>query len=58
MTRSVLILVTHLLGVGHLTRAAALGRGLAAAGHRVTLVTGGRPAPLVATDGMRVVQLP
>jgi predicted glycosyltransferase len=58
MTRSVLILVTHLLGVGHLTRAAALGRGLAAAGYNVSLVTGGRPAPLVPTTGLHVVQLP
>lgn len=58
MRRSVLIVVTHLLGVGHLTRAAALGRGLVAAGHDVTLVTGGRRAPLVVLDGMRVVQLP
>lgn len=58
MPHAVLIVVTHLLGVGHLTRAAALGRGLARAGHDVTLVTGGRPAPLVRTDGLRVVQLP
>lgn len=58
MSHSVLIAVTHLLGVGHLTRAAALGRGLAAAGHRVTLVTGGRVAPLVRLDSMTVVQLP
>jgi predicted glycosyltransferase len=58
MTLSVLIAVTHLLGVGHLTRAAALGRGLAAAGHRVTLVTGGRPNALIRLDGLEVVQLP
>jgi predicted glycosyltransferase len=58
VTRSILIVVTHLLGVGHLTRAATLGRGLAGAGHRVTLATGGRRAPLVSTEGMTVVQLP
>lgn len=58
MTRSVLIAVTHLLGVGHLSRAASLGRGLAASGHRVTLVTGGRPAPTVDTSPLRTVQLP
>jgi predicted glycosyltransferase/peptidoglycan/xylan/chitin deacetylase (PgdA/CDA1 family) len=58
MSSSVLIAVTHLLGVGHLSRAAALARGLAAAGHRVTLVSGGRPAPLVRTDGVTFVQLP
>lgn len=58
MTLRVLIAVTHLLGVGHLARAAAIARGLARAGHDVTLVSGGRPAPLVATDGVRLVQLP
>jgi predicted glycosyltransferase/peptidoglycan/xylan/chitin deacetylase (PgdA/CDA1 family) len=58
VTLSVLLAVTHLLGVGHLTRAAALGRGLAAAGHRVTLVSGGRAAPLVPTTGIAFVQLP
>ncbi len=54
----VLIAVTHLLGAGHLTRAAAIGRALAREGHAVTLVSGGRPAPLVRTDGVTLVQLP
>ncbi len=54
----VLVAVTHLLGVGHLARAAALARALAAAGHRVTLVSGGRPAPLVRLDDVELVQLP
>lgn len=54
----VLIAVTHLLGAGHLTRAAALARGFARAGHDVTLVSGGSPAPLVRLDGVRLVQLP
>ncbi|WP_448950310.1 glycosyltransferase [Labrys neptuniae] len=58
MSRSVLILVTHLLGVGHLSRAAALARGLVAAGHRVTLISGGRPAPLIKVEGAAFVQLP
>ncbi len=58
MSRSVLILVTHLLGVGHLARAAGLARGLVAAGHRVTLISGGRPAPLFAVEGATFVQLP
>ena len=57
-TQSVLLVVTHLLGTGHLTRMAALGRGLARAGHRVTLVTGGRPLPLLDVAGVAVVQLP
>ncbi len=58
MSLRVLIVVTHLVGAGHLTRAAAIGRALAAAGQDVTLVTGGRPTPLVASEGLRLVQLP
>ncbi|MDJ1159455.1 glycosyltransferase [Chelatococcus sp. SYSU_G07232] len=58
MSLSVLITVTHLLGVGHLARAAAIARALAAAGHDVTLVSGGMPAPLVRTGRLRFVQLP
>ncbi len=54
----VLIAVTHLLGAGHLTRAAALARSFAAAGHETMLVSGGIPAPLVRHDGVRLVQLP
>ncbi|MEA1833664.1 glycosyltransferase [Methylobacterium durans] len=54
----ILIAVTHLLGAGHLTRAAALARACAAAGHETVLVSGGRPAPLVRLDGARLVALP
>ncbi|MFH6783083.1 MULTISPECIES: glycosyltransferase family protein [Methylobacterium] len=54
----ILIAVTHLLGAGHLTRAAALARAFAAAGHAVTLVSGGMPAALARLDGIRLVQLP
>ncbi|WP_342106615.1 glycosyltransferase [Methylobacterium sp. SI9] len=54
----VLIAVTHLLGAGHLTRAAALARSFVAAGHEVMLVSGGVPAPLVRLDAVHVVQLP
>lgn len=54
----ILIAVTHLLGAGHLTRAAALARAFAAAGHETVLVSGGSPAPLVRLDGVRLVQLP
>jgi predicted glycosyltransferase len=53
-----LVVVTHLLGAGHLTRAAAVGRALARAGHQVTLVSGGMPAPLVDGEGLSLVQLP
>lgn len=55
---SILIAVTHLLGAGHLTRAAALARAFARDGHAVTLVSGGMPAALRAEPGLRVVQLP
>lgn len=55
---TILIVVTHLLGVGHLARAASLARALAAAGHAVTLASGGRPAPLVGTRDFELVQLP
>lgn len=58
MRLRILLAVTHLLGVGHLSRAAAIARGLAAAGHDVTLVSGGMPAPLVRLDDVRLVQLP
>ena len=58
MSLRVLIAVTHLLGAGHLTRAAALARGFARAGHATTLVSGGAPARLSDLDGARVVQLP
>ena len=54
----ILIAVTHLLGAGHLTRAAALARAFAGAGHAVTLVSGGMPAALPRLDGVRLVQLP
>lgn len=54
----ILIAVTHLLGAGHLTRAAALARAFAAAGHETVLVSGGSPAPLVRLDGVRLMQLP
>lgn len=58
MTFRVLIAVTHLLGAGHLTRAAALARAFARRGHETVLVSGGMPASLVALDGLRLVQLP
>ena len=59
MSMRVLIAVTHLLGAGHLTRAAAIARAFARAGHEVALVSGGtRTPPLVSTAGVQTVQLP
>ncbi|QFU15949.1 glycosyltransferase [Microvirga thermotolerans] len=58
MSLRVLIAVTHLLGAGHLTRAAALARAFAEAGHDTILVSGGGPALLPPLGRARLVQLP
>jgi predicted glycosyltransferase len=58
MSLRVLIAVTHLLGAGHLTRAAALARAFARDGHETTLVSGGSPARLTGMDRVAFVQLP
>src|SRR5689334_11850850 len=50
--------VQHLLGIGHLKRAAAIARALADAGTRVDFVLGGAPVSGIAPAGVRVVQLP
>ncbi len=54
----VLIVVTHLLGTGHLSRALTLARAFAAAGHHVTLASGGMPVPHLDSTGIDLVQLP
>lgn len=54
----VMIVVTHLLGTGHLARAAILGRAFADQGHQVTLVSGGMPVPRIEMTGLSLVQLP
>lgn len=58
MAPHVLIYVQHLLGTGHLRRAALLARALRAEGLRVTLVTGGPPLPGLDAGDSEVVQLP
>ena len=50
--------VQHLLGIGHLRRAATLARALAAQGLRVTLASGGAAVPGMAVEGVNFVQLP
>ncbi|CAO3438609.1 glycosyltransferase family protein [Azospirillum endophyticum] len=45
-----LIVVTHLLGTGHLSRALALAEAFAARDWRVDVVSGGRPAPHLAPN--------
>lgn len=54
----ILIAVTHLLGIGHFARMRVLARGLAQAGHEVTLVSGGRAQPHLDDRGFTLVQLP
>ncbi|MGJ8544279.1 MAG: glycosyltransferase family protein [Sulfitobacter sp.] len=54
----VLIVVTHLLGSGHLARALTLGRAYLAAGHTVTIASGGMPAPHLPSAGLDMLQLP
>ena len=53
----VLIVVTHLLGAGHLRRAINLSHEFAASGHSVTLVSGGLPVKTFDTQGLSFVQL-
>ncbi len=55
---SVLFHVQHLLGIGHVKRAATLARAMSARGIEVTLVSGGEHVPVLDDSGMRFVQLP
>ncbi|MEQ8862730.1 MAG: glycosyltransferase [Thalassobaculum sp.] len=54
----VLLYVQNLLGIGHLRRAAAVARGLTAAGMAVDFVSGGMPVPHLPLGGAELVQLP
>lgn len=54
----VLFHVQHLLGIGHLRRAAAIARALEAAGLRVTVASGGEPVEGIDFGAAEVVQLP
>ena len=53
-----MLVVAHLMGSGHLVRAAALTRGLAAAGIETRLLSGGRRPAHVDLDGIDLLQLP
>ncbi|MGH8676292.1 MAG: glycosyltransferase family protein [Burkholderiales bacterium] len=55
--RRVFIYVQHLLGIGHLKRAATLARALSELGSEVTLATGGFPVPQLMPPAVHVVQL-
>ena len=50
--------VQHLLGIGHLKRAAAIAAALVEAGAQVDFVLGGAPVSGIAPQGVRAVQLP
>lgn len=54
----VMIVVTHLLGTGHLSRALTLARAFQQAGHQVSVVSGGMPAPHLKNADLQVEQLP
>ncbi len=54
----VMIVVTHLLGTGHLSRALTLGRAFAEQDHEVFVVSGGMPAPQLDTRGLSLLNLP
>jgi predicted glycosyltransferase len=55
---AILFYCQHLLGLGHLERAARLARALGQAGERVVFVQGGRPVPDLDLGGAAVVALP
>lgn len=54
----VLFYVQHLLGIGHLNRAAVIARALSGAGLETVLITGGMPVANLETGTAKVVQLP
>jgi len=56
--RRIFFHVQHLLGIGHLRRAASMAHALAADGFDVLLVSGGAPTAGLALDGVRFHQLP
>lgn len=54
----VMIVVTHLLGTGHLSRALTLGRAFVQDGHETFIVSGGMPAPQLDSTKMTMLGLP
>ncbi len=57
-SRRILIHVQHLLGTGHLIRAAQIARAFAAAGHDTTIASGGEPVTGLDLGRAHLVQLP
>lgn len=58
MSARLMFHVQHLLGIGHLRRAATLSRHFAAAGHDTVLTSGGMPVPGLDIGHSTLVQLP
>ncbi|MEQ8372946.1 MAG: glycosyltransferase [Roseibium aggregatum] len=58
MSFKALIHVQHLLGTGHVVRAAAIGKALAAEGVEVTLASGNTIPPTLDTGSLKIVELP
>jgi predicted glycosyltransferase len=56
--KNVTILVTHLLGTGHMSRALALAAACQSGGFRTLLISGGMPVPHLDTSGVELLQLP
>jgi predicted glycosyltransferase len=54
----VLFWVQHLLGIGHLSRAATLARAMTADGMEVLVASGGEPSPVTDTGAAKLAQLP
>jgi len=58
MSARLMFHVQHLLGIGHLRRAATLSRHFAAAGYDTVLTSGGSPVPGLDIGGATLMQLP
>ncbi|MEO9527961.1 glycosyltransferase [Roseibium sp.] len=58
MSLKAFIHVQHLLGTGHVVRAAGIGKALAASGVEVTLASGNRIPPTLDTGPLDVIELP
>ncbi len=58
MSGRVFLYVQHLLGIGHLKRAAALSDAMTRAGMHVTVASGGPAVPGLVINAARIVQLP
>lgn len=56
--KRVFVYVQHLLGIGHLKRAATLARALSDRGSEVTFATGGLPVPDILPPRVHLIQLP